>query len=94
MEENETEWSTGSSAEQSEAKDNETQQSGVFGSGAMRRIVKCSGAECFKAERSRAEENETKRSGVFGGKAERSGAKRRIMKRSRAECFEAKQSGG
>ena len=60
----------------------------------MRRIVKCSGAECFKAERSRAEENETKRSGVFGGKAERSGAKRRIMKRSRAECFEAKQSGG
>ena len=49
MEENETEWSTGSSAEQSEAKDNETQQSGVFGSGAMRRIVKCSGAYFFKA---------------------------------------------
>ena len=42
----------GSRAEQSVAVDNETEQSEVLGSGAERRIMKRTGADCLEAEQS------------------------------------------
>ena len=54
------------------AEDNETEWSGLFGSGAARKITKRSEADCLEPKRSKAADNETERSGVYSSGAEQS----------------------